>query len=161
MNTQNQKVQPGSNVLDLMRRNTHVLIKKNLLLISCLLSFTFYISGCDSEPEQKNIRKKIDYIKPIQGISDSIPAEVAQMGEVLIGYSDCYTCHKKDERSVGPAFKDIAKRYPANKVYIEALAQKVIIGGNRSWGYPIMDPHPNLSFEDAKKMVTYILSLKK
>jgi cytochrome c len=80
---------------------------------------------------------------------------------VLIGYSDCYTCHKKYERSAGPAFKDIAKRYPANNAYIEILARKVIIGGNGSWGYPVMTPHPKLSYEDAKMMVTYILSMKK
>jgi len=61
---------------------------------------------------------------------------------------------------VGPAFKDIAKRYPVNKVYIEMLAHKVIMGGSRSWGTPVMDPHPKLSFEDSKMMVTYILSLK-
>jgi cytochrome c len=115
------------------------------------LPSTFYLVGCDREPEQKNTRKKIDYIKPIQGINDSIPAKIAQKGEVLISYSDCYTCHKKEKDWWWLAFKDIAKRYPANKVYIEALAQKVIIGGNRSWGYPVMEPHPNLSFEDAKK----------
>jgi len=79
---------------------------------------------------------------------------------VLISYSDCYTCHKIDQRSVGPSFKDIAKRYPVNKVYIDMLAYKVIVGGSGSWGYPAMDPHPKLSHEDAKLMVTYILSLK-
>jgi len=140
---------------------THGAIKKNLLLIGCLLSSTFYLPGCESKPEQKNTRKKIDYIKQIPGVNENIPAEIAQKGEVLIGYSDCYICHKKDERSVGPAFQDIAKRYPANEVYIEMLAQKVIRGGNRSWGYAVMDPHPKLSIEDAKLMVSYILSFKK
>ena len=135
--------------------------KKNSLLISCLSFGTFYLLCCDNKPEQKNTRKTIDYIKQIPGINESIPADVAEKGEVLIAYSDCYTCHKEDQRSVGPAFKDIAKRYPVNKVYIEMLAQKVIIGGSRSWGYPVMDPHPKLSFEDAKMMVSYILSMKK
>ena len=135
--------------------------KTNPLLVGCLLFATFYLPGCNNEPEQKNTRKTVDYIRRIPGISDSIPAEVAQKGDVLISYSDCYTCHKEAERSVGPAFKDIAKRYPVNKVYIEMLAQKVIIGGSRSWGYPVMDPHPKLSLEDAKMMVTYILSMKK
>ena len=144
-----------------MRSRTNMFKKKNPLLIGCLLFATFYLNGCDNKPEQKNTRQTIDYIKQISGINDSIPAEVAEKGEVLISYSDCYTCHKVDERSVGPAFKDIAKRYPVNKVYIEMLAQKVIIGGSRSWGYPVMDPHPKLSFEDAKMMVTYILSMKK
>lgn len=105
-------------------------------------------------------RKKKDYIRPIPGKNDTIPAAVAQKGEVLIAYSDCYTCHKLDQKSIGPAFKDIAKRYPVNKAYIDMLAQKVITGGSGIWGSPIMAPHPRLSAEDARTMVLYILSMK-
>jgi cytochrome c len=133
--------------------------KKNSNLIGCFLLAAFYLIGCNV-PDQRNTRKKDDYIRPIQGINEPIQAEVAEKGEVLISYSDCYTCHKKDEKSVGPAFTDIAKRYPANKVYINMLAQKVIIGGSGSWGTPVMTPHPNVSVEEAKMMVSYILSLK-
>lgn len=135
-------------------------IKKKTLLIVCLLITAFFLNDCENKREQRNNRKKVDYIKQIPGENDSIPAEVVEKGEALISYSDCYTCHKENQRSVGPAFKDIAKRYPVNKVYIDMLAQKVIIGGSRSWGYAVMDPHPKLSLEDAKTMVTYILSLK-
>ena len=63
---------------------------KNPLLIGCLFA-TFYFPGCDNKPEQKPARKKADYIKQIPGKNDTIPAEVAQKGEVLIAYSDCYT----------------------------------------------------------------------
>ena len=148
--------------LNLMRVRTHVLRRKIPLLTGCLLiAAFFYLPGCDHEGGKKNTRKKSDYIRQIPGVNDSIPVEVAEKGEVLISYSDCYTCHKEDQRSVGPAFKDIARRYPVNKVYIEMLAQKVIVGGSRSWGYAKMDPHPKLSLEDAKLMVTYILSKKK
>lgn len=135
--------------------------KKNMFFFGCLLFATFYLLSCNNKPEQKNSRKTIDYIRQIPGINDSIPDEVAEKGKVLIAYSDCYTCHKINQRSVGPAFNDIAKRYPVNKVYIEMLARKVIMGGSRSWGYPVMDPHPKLSFEEAKTMVAYILSMKK
>ena len=133
--------------------------KKKPILIGCLF-VTFYLLCCKNKPDHNNTRKPIDYIKQIPGRNDSISADVAEKGEVLISYSDCYTCHKEDQRSVGPAFKDVAKRYPVNKVYIEMLAQKVIVGGSGGWGSPKMDPHPKLSFEDAKMMVTYILSLK-
>ena len=136
--------------------------KKGPLLVSCLVVATCYLPGCNNDkPQENNTREAIEYIKPIPGKSDSIPAEAAKKGEVLISYSDCLTCHKSDQKSVGPAFKDIAKRYPVNNVYIEMLAQKVIRGGNRSWGYAVMDPHPKLSIEDAKLMVSYILSFKK
>lgn len=128
--------------------------------IGCLFPF-IYLCGCADNTEEKNIRKPADYIRQIPGINDSIAVESAEKGEVLIGYSDCFTCHKKEQRSVGPSFTDIAKRYPVKKVYIEMLAHKVILGGSGNWGYPVMDPHPRLSLEDAKMMVTYILSLKK
>jgi cytochrome c len=144
-----------------MRRRTPMFRKKDLLLTGCLFIVTFYLLGCDHKPEQKSSRKTIDYIRQIPGVNDSIPVEVAKKGAVLIGYSDCYTCHKEDKRSVGPAFRDIAKRYPVNQVYIEMLAHKVILGGSGSWGSPVMDPHPTLSLEDAKMMVTYILSMEK
>ncbi len=143
-----------------MRSRRSVFRNKSSLLIGCLLFVLVYLLSCVDKPEQKNTRKPVDYIRKIPGIDESIPAEVAQKGKVLIGYSDCYICHKEDQRSVGPAFKDIAKRYPANKVYIEMLAQKVIIGGHGNWGSAVMDPHPKLSVEDAKVMVTYILSLE-
>jgi cytochrome c len=148
-------------MLNLMRRRTPMFKKKNLPLICCVLFATFFLLCCDNKPEQKNTRKAIDYIKQIPGINDSIPVEEAKKGAVLISYSDCYSCHKKDQRSVGPAFRDIAKRYPVNKVLIEMLAHKIIIGGGGSWGSPVMAPHPNISFEDAKMMVIYILSMKK
>ena len=127
--------------------------------MGCLLVMC-YLLCCNTKPQQKNTRKKSDYIRQIPGENDSIPGEIAKKGEVLIMYSDCFTCHKKDQRSVGPSFIDIAKRYPVNKVYIQMLAYKVIMGGGGSWGTPAMDPHPKLPVEDAKMMVTYILSLK-
>ncbi|MCF8317337.1 MAG: c-type cytochrome [Haliscomenobacter sp.] len=134
--------------------------KQNILFIIFILFTSCFLLCCKNKPEQKIVRKSIDYIRAIPGVSDSIPAEIAEKGKVLIAYSDCYTCHKINERSVGPAFKDIAKRYPVNRVFIEMLAQKVIMGGSRSWGYPIMTPHPKLKLEEAKIMVSYILSMK-
>ena len=126
----------------------------------CWIFFATLFLCCNNNPEQKIQRKSIDYIRPIPGINDSIPAKIAEKGKVLIAYSDCSSCHKINQRSVGPAFQDIAKRYPANQVYIDMLAQKVIMGGSRSWGYPIMNPHPKLKLEEARIMVSYIMSMK-
>jgi cytochrome c len=60
----------------------------------------------------------------------------------------------------GPAFKDVAKRYPVQDQYIALLAQRIIIGGSGAWGYSVMTPHSDLKEEDAKTMVKFILSLK-
>ena len=117
-----------------------------------------YLVACNGS--EANTPKKIDYIREIPGKNDTIPLAVSQKGEVLIAYADCYSCHKTDLRSVGPAFKDIAKRYPVQRVYIDMLAQKVISGGKGAWGSAVMSYHSKLSSDDAKVMVSYILSLK-
>lgn len=79
----------------------------------------------------------------------------------LIAASDCKTCHKEDVKVVGPAFKDIAAKYPPTDANIDKLSDKVIKGGSGNWGDIAMTPHPSLSKADAKTIVTYILSLKK
>jgi cytochrome c len=145
-----------------MRRRLQVFRWKISLIVGCLLFSCLCFFACKNEPQEKqSTRTPVDHIKRIPGNDDSLAPEMVKKGEVLISYSDCYTCHKKDQKLVGPAFIDIAKRYPANKGYIDLLALKVIYGSSRSWGYPVMSPHPKLSKEDATMMVTYILSLEK
>jgi hypothetical protein len=64
-----------------MRSRAHILRKKKPLLIGCLLFATFYLFGCNNEPEKKNTRKPVDYIRQILGKNDSISAEVAEKGK--------------------------------------------------------------------------------
>jgi cytochrome c len=126
----------------------------------------FIIVSCGEKDEPKQVKfldsakVYLDYIKPILGENDSIPAKISEKGEVLIAYSDCHSCHAIDKRMKGPAFKDIAKRYPVQEQYIALLAQRIIIGGSGAWGYSVMTPHADLKEEDAKTMVKFILSLK-
>ena len=86
-------------------------------------------------------------------------AELAE-GKALFTKSDCLTCHKMDVKLVGPAYYDVAKKYPATEANYEMLANKVIVGGSGVWGQVAMAPHPNLTHADAKKIVEYVLSLK-
>jgi len=82
-------------------------------------------------------------------------------GGKLITANDCSTCHKVDTKVIGPAFLDVAAKYPSTEANIDTLANKVIKGGKGNWGDIPMAAHPNLSLADAKTIVTYILSLKK
>lgn len=106
------------------------------------------------------VRAELEYIKPIPGDDDTLLQEHVQKGKVLIAYSDCHTCHTEKSRAKGPAFEDIAQRYPINDGYIELLARKIIVGGSGAWGYPVMSAHPHVTVDEAKLMVMYILSLK-
>ena len=82
-------------------------------------------------------------------------------GLALIKKNDCLTCHKVDQKVVGPAYQDVAKKYTASPAVIDTLANKVIKGGSGNWGSIAMSPHPALSETDAQEMIKYILSLKK
>lgn len=81
-------------------------------------------------------------------------------GKALIAKSDCLSCHRLDIKLVGPAYKDVADKYPQNKYNYNALTQKVIAGGSGVWGQVAMAAHPNLAAADDKKMVEYILTVK-
>lgn len=97
----------------------------------------------------------------IPGEDEEIDAEWVKKGKVLVAYSDCYECHKEDAKSKGPSFEDIARRYPLQRVYLDHLARKIISGGSGAWGYPVMDAHPHVDFEEAKMMAAYVLSLER
>lgn len=127
--------------------------------------FLLFVSlvGCSAEKEQEVSAQKSDssdYYRVVEGKDETINQEQVKHGEVLVSYSDCSDCHKIDKRSKGPAFTDIAKRYPYNQVYIDLLATKIMSGGFGSWGSPVMDPHPDLNKEEAQAMAAYVLSLE-
>jgi cytochrome c len=79
-------------------------------------------------------------------------------GAQLMANSDCNSCHNAQSKVVGPALVDIAKKYKSSDV--EMLAKKVIAGGSGNWGTVPMTAHPQLSIDDAKEMVSYILTVK-
>jgi cytochrome c len=84
-----------------------------------------------------------------------------QAGLAIEAKSDCATCHKINEKLVGPSFKDIATKYAgADQATIDTLASKVIHGGAGNWGQVPMTPHPDLAKEDAETVVKYVLLLK-
>jgi cytochrome c len=83
------------------------------------------------------------------------------LGSVLIAKSDCYACHKMNQKLVGPAYADVAKRYKNQPGATNSLVDKILKGGAGKWGQLPMTPHPQLSKKDATEMVKYILSLKK
>ena len=84
-----------------------------------------------------------------------------QKGVALVGKSDCLTCHKVNEKNIGPAYKDVAAKYENTDANVKMLAEKIIKGGSGNWGAIPMTPHPALSQEDAEALAKYVLLLKK
>ena len=85
----------------------------------------------------------------------------ASRGQALISKSDCLTCHQVEEKLVGPSYREVAAKYPATEANKELLAEKIIKGGSGVWGEIAMAAHPNISKEDVREMVSYIMSLRR
>lgn len=88
-------------------------------------------------------------------------AEAELPGKALIDNSDCKSCHMINQKSAGPAYLQVADKYRDQKDAVSKLADKVIRGGAGVWGTTEMAAHPQISKEDAQKMIEYILSLGK
>ena len=131
---------------------------------AALLAFVMLMAGCISEASRRNGNRTQQSHKPpimrLAGDVDIVPSiNLLDKGRVLMSYSDCAICHKEADRKRGPAFEDIAARYPMNSTYIRVLARRIILGARGTWGNVVMPPHPTISDEDAETMVMYILSL--
>jgi len=77
----------------------------------------------------------------------------------LIKNDDCLNCHNIEDKSVGPSYIEISRRYDPDTQTINRLANKIIEGGGGLWGSQQMSKHPFLEKEDAIKIVKWILSL--
>ena len=82
-----------------------------------------------------------------------------QKGFDLVAKNDCLSCHKTSEKLVGPAYADVAKKYAGQTEMVDTLAQRIIKGSVGHWGQVPMTPHPNLSEDDARAMVKFVMTL--
>ncbi|MFN8581986.1 MAG: PQQ-dependent sugar dehydrogenase [Gemmatimonadaceae bacterium] len=80
-------------------------------------------------------------------------------GKAIIEGSDCLSCHKIDATSIGPAYVKVAERYRDDTTAAARLAKKVRAGGTGVWGIATMPAHPQLTEEQASRVVAYVLSL--
>jgi len=80
--------------------------------------------------------------------------------QALATSKNCMACHALDKKLVGPAYKDVAKKYAGDKTAADKLAQKVMKGGSGVWGPVPMPANPQVNEAEAKKLVAWVLSLK-
>jgi len=78
----------------------------------------------------------------------------------LMRSTTCFGCHLVSDKSVGPSYLEVSKRYHGDLPARERLAQKVIAGGIGVWGKEIpMPPHPQYTIEQTRQMVDWVLAL--
>lgn len=82
----------------------------------------------------------------------------ADDAEALAKKYNCLACHQTDKKLVGPAYKDIAKKYKGQDMKAK-LAEKVKKGGSGVWGPIPMPPNPAVPDKDIKELVEWILKM--
>lgn len=128
--------------------------------IAIIFSLCAVIAACSNDKPGQDSSTASNETATNQTIGAAPAENTSSKGAQLLASSDCLGCHKEQEKLVGPAYKDVAAKYPATEENIDKLANKVITGGSGVWGSVPMSAHPNLALNDAKEMVKYILSLK-
>ncbi|MCL5060102.1 MAG: cytochrome C [Candidatus Thermoplasmatota archaeon] len=68
----------------------------------------------------------------------------ASADQTLAQKNACMSCHGVDKKIVGPAFKEVAKKYAGDKTAHDRLVEKVKTGGKGVWGQIPMPPNPNV-----------------
>ncbi len=112
--------------------------------------------------KEEDVHVNIDYL---EGFDKTVIAQGHQQnmsvlaGKRLIELSDCKACHSVEKKSIGPAYKEVAKKYKGVGRIESKLSDKIIKGGGGVWGEQAMAAHPQVSKADATEMVKYILSL--
>lgn len=112
--------------------------------------------ACGGEKKQENSEQIVANDAPVE---KQAGADIIAQGEALVKGSDCKTCHHSVNKIIGPSHTDVAKKYEFNAANVKMLAGKIIKGGTGVWGQVPMTPHPDLTEDQAEKMVRYVLSL--
>ena len=84
----------------------------------------------------------------------------AMADQALATAKNCMACHAVDKKLVGPSYKDVAKKYAADKNAADMLASKIMKGGAGVWGAVPMPANPQVNDAEAKKLAAWVLSQK-
>lgn len=88
-----------------------------------------------------------------QAFAQAAPADLAKA-------KNCMACHAIGNKVVGPAYKDVAKKYAGQKDAEDKLTQKVLKGGSGVWGAIPMPANAQVTEAEARTLVKWVLSLK-
>jgi cytochrome c len=84
-------------------------------------------------------------------------APAALADEALAKKHNCTACHAVDKKMIGPAYRDVAKKYKGQADAPAKLAEKVKKGSSGVWGQVPMPPNPAVPDDDIRKLVDWVL----
>jgi glucose/arabinose dehydrogenase/cytochrome c551/c552 len=86
-----------------------------------------------------------------------VPPEI--MGKNIMMSSDCKSCHKVNEKSIGPSFTQVAQRRKNELRPNNYIVDVILKGSSGKWGENVMPAHATMKEGDAKQIAEFILSL--
>ena len=90
-------------------------------------------------------------------LTTSAPAWADQ---ALATSKNCMACHAVDKKLVGPSYKDVAKKHAGDAGAVDLLAGRIMKGSSGVFGPVPMPPNANVNADEAKKLATWVMSLK-
>ncbi len=112
--------------------------------------------------DDSNIYVSVDYMEGMDEVNKSLghqQVSAAVTGKALTLGMDCKTCHKENEKSIGPNYMEIAEKYKKDPNAIVYLQKRMIDGGSGVWGEVVMPAHPNITKDETRQIASYIQSL--
>lgn len=82
---------------------------------------------------------------------------LAHADETLAARYHCVMCHQLDQKYVGPAFQDVARKYQGQPEAAAMLVEKVKKGGGGVWGKVSMPPNSTVPAGDIRRLVDWVL----
>lgn len=94
------------------------------------------------------------------GIGPNVAAAASQASGAdvarLLQANACSACHATTNKIVGPAFRDVAKKYAGRADAAQYLAAKIRQGGQGVWGSMPMPGQPQLKEADAQAIAAWL-----
>lgn len=80
-------------------------------------------------------------------------------GADLAQKNGCMACHSMDKKVLGPAFKDVSKKYKGSADAVAMLSNKIKGGSTGVWGpVPMPANGPRVSDADIKTLAEWVLA---
>jgi cytochrome c len=87
------------------------------------------------------------------GVSAPVAAD-----EALAKAKGCTACHAIDKKLVGPAYKDVAKKYKGDAKAKDTMVTSILKGSQGKYG-PVPMPPNKVTDDEAKKLAAWIGAL--
>lgn len=166
----NAALSPFQKTLNQPQNNTPVVkivSPKNNSTVSAGIQLHYSITISDKEDGEskydeintKEALLEVKYISDSSQLSELLKKSIEKdpPGLAAIRTSNCFNCHGFETKVIGPGFTEIRKRYQPTPANIALLEKRIREGSTGIWGKVSMPTHKELSKEQTRNMVKWIM----